>query len=111
MEVEANTVMSTISAEEYERKHHVSIVIENFIRTQGHAWRGAKRHQIGGSGVWKCDPSRLKLADYKLNDGTRPLMKECYGPKKFEYFENIPDLEKKIFGQPITSADYLNNNN
>jgi hypothetical protein len=82
-------------------------VIENFIRTQGHMWRGVKRLQIGGSGAWKCDPSRLKLSHIKLGDGTRPIMKECYGPKKFEFFENTPELEKKIFGLPITSQDYL----
>ena len=37
-------------------------------------------------------------------------MKDCYGPKKFEFFENMPELEKKIFGQKITSEENLNVN-
>ena len=53
----------------------------------------------------------MKLDSLKLGDGTRPLMKDCYGPKKFEYFENMPDLEKKIFGHPISSLDHLNISN
>jgi hypothetical protein len=58
--------------------------------------------------MWKCDPTRMKLDSLKLGDGTRPLMKDCYGPKKFEYFENMPELEKKIFGHPISSLYHLN---
>jgi hypothetical protein len=107
MEVEANNVMSNISGEEYERKNQVAIVIENFIRNQGHAWKATKGAQISGTGMWKCDPTRMKLDSLRLGDGTRPVMKDCYGPKKFEFFENMPELEKKIFGHPITTLEHL----
>ena len=73
-------------------------------------WKRVKKNQIGGNGMWKCDPTRLKLAWHNLSDGTRPVMKECHGPKKFEFFENMPDLEKKIFGQTISSQEFLNQN-
>jgi hypothetical protein len=109
MEVEANNVMSNISGEEYERKNQVAIVIENFIRNQGNTWKATKGAQIGGTGMWKCDPTRMKLDPMRLGDGTRPVMKDCYGPKKFEFFENMPELEKKIFGHPITTLENLNN--
>ncbi len=109
MEIETITVISTISAEEYERKNYVSIMIDNFNRNQGHMWRKAKRHEIGGSGMWKCDPTRLKLSLHKLADGVRPVMIDCYGPKKLEYFENMPELEKKIFGYSYSSQDHLLN--
>ena len=47
--------------------------------------------------MWKADPSRLKMTWNKLNDGKRPVMQDCYGPSKFEYFENQQVLEDKIF--------------
>ena len=47
--------------------------------------------------MWKSDPTRLKMTWFRLADGTRAIMKDCYEPSKFEYFEKMPELEKKIF--------------
>ena len=70
-------------------------------------WKRVKKLQIGGSGMWKADPTRLKLTWHNLGDGTRPVMQECYGPKKFDFFDNMPELEKKIFGHSISTLEYL----
>lgn len=43
--------------------------------------------------MWKCEPTRLKMTWYRLNDGTRAIMEDCYGPSKFEYFKSVPGLE------------------
>jgi hypothetical protein len=34
-------------------------------------------------------------------------MEDLYGNQKFKYFENMPDLEKKIFGKTYQSMDTL----
>lgn len=84
----------------------MALLNDNFVRIQGHLWKAAKKNQIGASGMWKCDPTRLKLSWNKLNDGTRAVMKDCYGPSKFEYFENAHELEKKVFGEHNLEKDF-----
>ena len=49
--------------------------------------------------MWKSSPSRLKMTWTRLADGTRPVMRECYGPERFEFYEKNKELEVKIFGK------------
>ena len=98
MQIDTIEVIGMLSEEEFERKNRVALLNDDFIRRARMGWRSAKRQQIGGKGLWKCDPTRLKMAWHRLADGTRPVMQDCYGPSKFEYYHNTPALEQKIFG-------------
>lgn len=54
--------------------------------------------------MWKCDPTGLKMTWHTYNDGTRAIMKDCFGPSKFQYFQNMPELENKIFCKTQNSS-------
>jgi hypothetical protein len=73
-------VLSKINGDEYERRNQVAVKVDSYVRSQGQKWKIAKRQQIGGAGMWKCDPTRLKMSWGKMADGgTRAVMEDCYG--------------------------------
>lgn len=97
MQYDTIDIIGSLSEEEFERKNRVSLLNDNFIREQGISWKHLKKQQIGGRGMWKCEPTRQKITWYRLSDGTRAIMEDAFGPSRFEYFHDMPDLEKKIF--------------
>jgi hypothetical protein len=103
MQTDTHEIISSLSAEEYERKNKVALINDNFVRCQGHSWRKAKMAEIAsGKGMWAAEATRMKMTQYMVRDGTRCLMAECYGPRRFEFYNNL-ELEKKIFGKEFQS--------
>jgi hypothetical protein len=45
------------------------------------------------------------MSQFKVADGTRCIMEDCYGLNRFDYLTNNPELEKKIFGKEFTSVN------
>jgi hypothetical protein len=91
---ETHEIIGEMSAEEYERRNHVALLNDNFVRGQGHEWVRAKRLEIGHGGMWECEALRKKMSSFKVSsDGTRCIMKECYGINRFDYFNNNPEFE------------------
>lgn len=97
MQRETIEEVAQVQIEEYDRRNKVALLNDDFVRQAGRRWRQALKSQLGGQGLWRGEPSRLVMSWHKLTDGTRPLMQECFGPSRFQYFENQDELEKKIF--------------
>ena len=53
MQCDTVEVIGLISEEEFERKNRVALMNENFIREQGHHWKGAKKDIFGCRGAWR----------------------------------------------------------
>lgn len=91
---ETHEIIGEMSAEEYERRNQVTLINDNYVRCQGYEWVRAKRSEIGNGGVWQCQAIRKKMSSFKVgSDGTRCIMKGCYGINRFDYFSNNPEFE------------------
>jgi len=89
MQSETHEIIGELSAEEYERRKY-------------------KRAEISNGCMWYIDPLRKRMSQFKVADGTRCIMEDCYGLNRFDYFTNNPELEKKIFGKEFTSVNNPN---
>ncbi len=108
MQSETHEIIGELSTEEYERRNCVALLNDNYVRGQAHEWATAKVLEIGGGGMWQSEARRRRMSSFKVGDGTRCIMEECYGINRFDYFVNNPELERKIFGKEFSSVNNPN---
>jgi len=87
----------TVQSEEYDRRNKVALGNEVYQREQAKAWKRVLKGQL--ETMWRGVPTRQRLSWHRLADGTRPVMEECFGPSRFQYFEAQNALEGKIFSK------------
>lgn len=87
----------TVQSEEYDRRNKVALGNEVYQREQAKAWKRVLKGQL--ETMWRGVPTRQRLSWHRLADGTRPVMEECFGPSRFQFFEGQYALEGKIFSK------------